>query len=50
MISQVVRQAAEDEGYEEQPLGLPSNSTALRANIVDTFSCQGRTYGNYYHY
>ncbi|CAG7629843.1 unnamed protein product [Allacma fusca] len=42
-----VARQAEDEQYEEQPLGLPSNSTSLRANIVDTFSCQGKTYGYY---
>ncbi|XP_012273855.1 uncharacterized protein LOC105696188 [Orussus abietinus] len=26
---------------------LPSNATAIRDNIVDTFSCQGRIYGYY---
>jgi len=28
-------------------LGLPSNATAIRENIVDTFSCDGKVYGYY---
>lgn len=28
-------------------MGLPSNSTAIRNNIVDTFSCEGKIYGYY---
>jgi len=44
----VVRQAeGEGSDAEEQPLGLPSNSTSIRANIVDTFSCEGKQYGYY---
>ncbi|CAG0918314.1 unnamed protein product [Notodromas monacha] len=37
------RQAADIEAQ----LGLPSNSTSIRANIVDTFSCDGKIYGYY---
>jgi len=46
--NRVARQAEEqNEDFEEQPLGLPSNSTAIRSNIVDTFSCEGKVYGYY---
>jgi len=51
--SRVARQAdsapAEEvnNDLEEQPLGLPSNSTSIRANIVDTFDCTGKVYGYY---
>lgn len=31
----------------EDKMGLPSNSTAIRNNIVDTFSCDGKVYGYY---
>jgi len=31
----------------EQRLGLPDNSTAIRPNIVDTFSCENKVYGYY---
>nr|CAD7257184.1 unnamed protein product [Timema shepardi] len=37
----VSRQTVEDN------LGLPSNATSIRADITDTFSCEGRTYGYY---
>nr|CAD7202559.1 unnamed protein product [Timema douglasi] len=39
--SYVSRQTVEDN------LGLPSNATSIRADITDTFSCEGRTYGYY---
>ena len=42
-ILQVRRQA---ETIEEK-MGLPSNATAIRNNIVDTFSCDGKIYGYY---
>ncbi|XP_046633092.1 U-scoloptoxin(01)-Cw1a-like [Daphnia pulicaria] len=34
-------------GTIEEKLGLPSNATAIRNNIVDTFSCDGKIYGYY---
>jgi hypothetical protein len=42
-VSQVVRQDEPQQELDapEEPLGLPSNSTSIRANIVDTFSCEG---------
>jgi len=44
----VARQAEEENtDTEEQPLGLPSNATSIRSNIVDTFSCEGKPYGYY---
>ena len=42
-ILQVRRQA---ETIEEK-MGLPSNASAIRNNIVDTFSCDGKIYGYY---
>ncbi|XP_047481214.1 uncharacterized protein LOC125033603 [Penaeus chinensis] len=38
----VVRQASV-----ERSLGLPSNSSSVRPNIRDTFSCDGLSYGYY---
>ncbi|XP_063221388.1 U-scoloptoxin(01)-Cw1a-like [Bacillus rossius redtenbacheri] len=31
----------------EELLGLPSNATAIRADIADTFSCEQKVYGYY---
>ena len=31
----------------EARLGLPDNSTLIRPNIVDTFSCENKAYGYY---
>lgn len=45
-FQRVARQADETLTVEDQ-LGLPSNSSAIRANIVDTFSCEDRPYGYY---
>lgn len=37
----------QDDNDIESQLGLPSNSTSIRQNIVDTFSCEDRNYGYY---
>ncbi|XP_023332376.1 uncharacterized protein LOC111704380 [Eurytemora carolleeae] len=41
----------EDDGPTQDPisaaLGLPSDSDSIRNNIVDEFTCEGRTYGYY---
>ena len=31
----------------EEQMGLPSNASAIRPNIVDTFQCDNRIYGYY---
>lgn len=41
IIRQMVNQTKADR------LNLPSNSTTIRENITDTFSCEGLTYGYY---
>jgi len=40
-------QNEENTDLEENPLGLPSNSTSIRANIVESFTCEGKPYGYY---
>ncbi|XP_050359082.1 uncharacterized protein LOC126779208 [Nymphalis io] len=41
MLREMVNQTASDS------LNLPANSTSIRENITDTFSCENRTYGYY---
>jgi len=45
-VSRERRQTDEPLTIEEQ-MGLPSNASAIRPNIVDTFSCENRIYGYY---
>nr|XP_026490656.1 uncharacterized protein LOC113396808 [Vanessa tameamea] len=41
MLREMVNQSSSDS------LNLPANSTSIRENITDTFSCENRTYGYY---
>ncbi|XP_046974920.1 uncharacterized protein LOC124541122 [Vanessa cardui] len=41
MLREMVNQTSSDS------LNLPANSTSIRENITDTFSCENRTYGYY---
>jgi len=46
-----LRHKRQDDGPTQDPisaaLGLPSDSDSIRNNIVDEFTCEGRTYGYY---